>query len=135
MAKAGNDTITTGQGHDTLIYNVLDASDAKAGHGIDHWTDFGFGSTATDSNAETIQFSSEFFNYLLSDSDLTSSHLSQVEKFIKVDYDAATESATVKVDRDGEANGSNYQDLLVLEHQTSNVTLAELLNNHQITIG
>ena len=48
---------------------------------------------------------------------------------------AATESATVKVDRDGEANGSNYQDLLVLEHQTSNVTLAELLNNHQITIG
>ncbi len=41
----------------------------------------------------------------------------------------------VKVDRDGEANGSNYQDLLVLEHQTSNVTLAELLNNHQITIG
>ena len=135
VAKAGNDTITTGQGHDTLIYNVLDASDAKAGHGIDHWTDFGFGSTATDSNAETIQFSSEFFNYLLSDSDLTSSHLSQVEKFIKVDYDAATESATVKVDRDGEANGSNYQDLLVLEHQTSNVTLAELLNNHQITIG
>ncbi|MDN8377981.1 VCBS domain-containing protein [Acinetobacter baumannii] len=135
VAKAGNDTITTGQGHDTLIYNVLDASDAKAGHGIDHWTDFGFGSTATDSNAETIQFSSEFFNDLLSDSDLTSSHLSQVEKFIKVDYDAATESATVKVDRDGEANGSNYQDLLVLEHQTSNVTLAELLNNHQITIG
>ncbi|WP_459349212.1 DUF5801 repeats-in-toxin domain-containing protein [Acinetobacter johnsonii] len=135
VAKAGNDTITTGQGHDTLIYNVLDASDAKAGHGIDHWTDFGFGSTATDSNADTIQFSSEFFNDLLSDSDLTSSHLSQVEKFIKVDYDAATESATVKVDRDGEANGSNYQDLLVLEHQTSNVTLAELLNNHQITIG
>ncbi|HAY5017952.1 TPA: hypothetical protein J0A02_004527, partial [Escherichia coli] len=135
VAKAGNDTITTGQGHDTLIYNVLDASDAKAGHGIDHWTDFGFGSTATDSNAETIQFSSEFFNDLLSDSDLTSSHLSQVEKFIKVDYDAATESATVKVDRDGEENGSNYQDLLVLEHQTSNVTLAELLNNHQITIG
>ena len=135
VAKAGNDTITTGQGHDTLIYNVLDASDAKAGHGIDHWTDFGFGSTATDSNAETIQFSSEFFNDLLSDSDLTSSHLSQVEKFIKVDYDAATESATVKVDRDGEANGSNYQDLLVLEHQTSNVTLAELLNNQQITIG
>ncbi|MDT0231599.1 DUF5801 repeats-in-toxin domain-containing protein [Acinetobacter sp. RRD8] len=135
VAKAGNDTITTGQGHDTLIYNVLDASDAKAGHGIDHWTDFGFGSTAKDSNAETIQFSSEFFNDLLSDSDLTSSHLSQVEKFIKVDYDAATESATVKVDRDGEANGSNYQDLLVLEHQTSNVTLAELLNNHQITIG
>ena len=135
VAKAGNDTITTGQGHDTLIYNVLDASDAKAGHGIDHWTDFGFGSTATDSNADTIQFSSEFFNDLLSDSDLTSSHLSQVEKFIKVDYDAATESATVKVDRDGEENGSNYQDLLVLEHQTSNVTLAELLNNHQITIG
>ena len=135
VAKAGNDTITTGQGHDTLIYNVLDASDAKAGHGIDHWTDFGFGSTATDSNAETIQFSSEFFNDLLSDSNLTSSNLSQVEKFIKVDYDAATESATVKVDRDGEANGSNYQDLLVLEHQTSNVTLAELLNNHQITIG
>ena len=135
VAKAGNDTITTGQGHDTSIYNVLVASDAKAGHGIDHWTDFGFGSTATDSNAETIQFSSEFFNDLLSDSDLTSSHLSQVEKFIKVDYDAATESATVKVDRDGEANGSNYQDLLVLEHQTSNVTLAELLNNHQITIG
>ena len=26
----------------------------SGGHGIDHWTDFGFGSTATDSNAETI---------------------------------------------------------------------------------
>ncbi|RKG31655.1 hypothetical protein D7V21_13335, partial [Acinetobacter guerrae] len=134
-AKAGNDTITTGNGHDTVIYNVLDAADAKAGHGLDHWTDFGLGSPSTDANADTIQFSSEFFNGLLQESDLTSTNLLQVEKFIKVEYDEANNTATVKVDRDGETNGTNHLDLLVLDHQASNVTLEELLNNHQITIG
>ncbi|WP_213073865.1 beta strand repeat-containing protein [Acinetobacter sp. WCHAc060033] len=142
VAKAGDETISTGSdGNDTLIYNVLTAADAKAGHtGIDTWTDFHKGNLDTskgtiDKNADTIKFSSDFFNGLLQDSDLTSSNLSNVEKFIKVNYNADIDSATISIDRDGEKNGTNYQDLLILTNQTTDVTLQDLLNNNQIIIG
>ena len=58
VAKTGDDIISTGTtGNDTLIYNVLAAADAKAGHtGIDTWTDFHLGNPSSDTNADTIKF-------------------------------------------------------------------------------
>ena len=131
IASSGDDTMTTGNGHDTLIYNVLDAADAKAGYGITTWTDFSLGDTDStsssyNSNADTIQFSSDFFTGLLSDN-------SNIDSYIKVETVNGT--TTLSVDRDGAANGTSYQDLLVIENQTTNVTLDDLLNNNQIVIG
>jgi hypothetical protein len=132
IAKAGDDTISTGStGHDTVIYNVLDAADAKAGHGTDTWTDFGLGNTddtssGYDSNADTIKFSADFFDGLLADK-------SNISEYINVNTTGTT--TTISVDRDGADNGTNYLDLLVLTNQTTDVTLQTLLDNHQIIIG
>ena len=129
IAKAGNDTISTGDtGHDTVIYNVLDAADDKAGHGTDTWTDFGLGDPATNDNADTIKFSADFFGGLLTDVSATN-----IGEFINVNTTGTT--TTISVDRDGAANGTNYQDLLVLTNQTTDVTLQDLLSNNQIIIG
>ena len=103
----------------------------KAGHGTDTWTDFSLGNTDStsntyNSNADTIQFSSDFFDGLLSDQ-------SNINSYIKVETVGNT--TTLSVDRDGDANGTNYQDLLIIENQTSNVTLEDLLNNNQLIIG
>ncbi len=136
VAKIGDDIISTGTtGNDTLIYNVLAAADAKAGHGIDTWTDFHLGNPSNDTNADTIKFASDFFNGLLQDSDLMSSNSTNVEKFIKINYNSDTDSATISIDRDGDADRYQSENLLILTNQSSEITLHDLLNNNQIIIG
>ncbi|MPW44523.1 tandem-95 repeat protein [Acinetobacter guerrae] len=132
---AGNDTLIGGTGKDTAIYTVLNAADATAGNGVDTWTDFHVGNTASDANADVIQFSQSFFTGL-TQTILATDNATTVGKYISVTYDADKDIATIKVDRDGDGTTfTTHETLLVLTNQTSEVTLQTLLNNDQIIIG
>ncbi|WP_081374985.1 BapA/Bap/LapF family prefix-like domain-containing protein [Acinetobacter radioresistens] len=124
---AGNDIISTGRGNDTVIFDVLNAADATAGNGMDTWVDFNLGNVTTDSNADIIQFGSDFFDGLLADQ-------SNIAEYIKLEQDG--NNVIVSVDRDGIGSNQNWANLVILEnHSVSNMTLQDLLDNNQIIIG
>ena len=122
---SGNDTLIGGLGSDTAIYAVLNAADVTAGNATDTWKDFHFGDTATDSEADKIEFSADFFTGLLEDH-------SNIADYISVTEDG--DNVVVSVDRDGSAIAYHSTELLVLENQAG-LTLEQLLANGQIIIG
>ncbi|WP_422510330.1 beta strand repeat-containing protein, partial [Stenotrophomonas sp. GZD-301] len=99
VSTAANDTFALGNGSDTLIYNTLTAASVTnatggntTGGGVDVWTDFHVGDTATDDQADKIDLS----NLLIgSQTNLT------IGQYVTVSYDAGTQTATISVDRDG----------------------------------
>ncbi|WP_316249919.1 BapA/Bap/LapF family large adhesin, partial [Acinetobacter sp. WU_MDCI_Abxc222] len=133
VSTATNDTFALGNGSDTLIYNTLTAAsvtDATGGNttggGVDVWTDFHVGDTATDDQADKIDLS----NLLIgSQTNLT------IGQYVTVSYDAGTQTATISVDRDGGLliEGTYTETpLLQLTNLTGPVTLNDLINNGQI---
>ncbi|EXS36762.1 type I secretion C-terminal target domain protein [Acinetobacter sp. 826659] len=133
ISTAANDTFALGNGSDTLIYNTLTAAsvtDATGGNttggGVDVWTDFHVGDTATDDQADKIDLS----NLLIgSQTNLT------IGQYVTVSYDAGTQTATISVDRDGGLliEGTYTETpLLQLTNLTGPVTLNDLINNGQI---
>ncbi|MGL4673606.1 MAG: type I secretion C-terminal target domain-containing protein, partial [Wohlfahrtiimonas sp.] len=134
IASQGNDIISTGPGNDTLLYKLLSGfeNENTGGHGIDTWVDFALGNPATNDNADVLKFSEDFFTGLKME-DLISSET--VGKFITVDYDAESQTATISVDRDGEGSGYTNETLLHLTNQDTAITLDDLLANNQIVIG
>ncbi|WP_254629099.1 BapA/Bap/LapF family large adhesin, partial [Acinetobacter oleivorans] len=132
VSTAANDTFTLGNGSDTLIYNTLTAAsvtNATGGNvtgGVDVWTDFHVGNTATDDQADKIDLS----NLLIgSQTNLT------IGQYVTVSYDAGTQTATISVDRDGGLliEGTYTETpLLQLTNLTGPVTLNDLINNGQI---
>ncbi len=133
VSTAANDTFALGNGSDTLIYNTLTAAsvtNATGGNttagGVDVWTDFHVGNTATDDQADKIDLS----NLLIgSQTNLT------IGQYVTVSYDAATQTATISVDRDGGllVEGTYTETpLLQLTNLTGPVTLNDLINNGQI---
>ncbi|WP_345668025.1 VWA domain-containing protein [Wohlfahrtiimonas larvae] len=136
IASAGNDIISTGPGNDTVLYQLLSGleNDNTGGHGIDTWVDFALGNPELDDNADVLKFSEDFFDGLTLD-DLISKDSETVGKFITVDYDEASQTATISVDRDGEGSGYTSETLLHLTNQDSRITLDDLLENNQVIIG
>ncbi|QTH55290.1 Ig-like domain-containing protein [Acinetobacter baumannii] len=133
VSTAANDTFALGNGSDTLIYNTLTAAsvtNATGGNttagGVDVWTDFHVGNTATDDQADKIDLS----NLLIgSQTNLT------IGQYVTVSYDAGTQTATISVDRDGGllVEGTYTETpLLQLTNLTGPVTLNDLINNGQI---
>ncbi|MCG9491798.1 VCBS domain-containing protein, partial [Acinetobacter pittii] len=133
VSTAANDTFALGNGSDTLIYNTLTAAsvtNATGGNtttgGVDVWTDFHIGDTATDDQADKIDLS----NLLIgSQTNLT------IGQYVSVSYDAGTQTATISVDRDGGllVEGTYTETpLLQLTNLTGPVTLNDLINNGQI---
>ncbi|MNM16252.1 hypothetical protein D3C81_264910 [compost metagenome] len=133
VSTAANDTFALGNGSDTLIYNTLTAASVTnatggntTGGGVDIWTDFHVGDTATDDQADKIDLS----NLLIgSQSNLT------IGQYVSVSYDAGTQTATISVDRDGGVliEGTYTETpLLQLTNLTGPVTLNDLINNGQI---
>ncbi|WP_419145780.1 beta strand repeat-containing protein, partial [Acinetobacter pittii] len=133
VSTAANDTFALGNGSDTLIYNTLTAAsvtNATGGNttagGVDVWTDFHVGNTATDDQADKIDLS----NLLIgSQTNLT------IGQYVSVSYDAGTQTATISVDRDGGllVEGTYTETpLLQLTNLTGPVTLNDLINNGQI---
>ncbi|MHC5169553.1 BapA/Bap/LapF family prefix-like domain-containing protein [Acinetobacter johnsonii] len=118
---SGNDIISTGRGDDTIMYDVLNAADAKGGNGTDTWVDY----AANDK----IEFGADFFEGLLADK-------SNISEYIKVED--VNGKAVLKVDRDGAADATggtthDWADLLIIEGKTAS-ELQDLINN-QIIIG
>ena len=117
-STAGDDLITTGTGDDTIVYNVLNAADDRAGNGTDTWLDY--------QTNDKIEFAADFFDGLLADR-------SNIDQFIDVVPGSGNNSVLV-IDRDGLAGNYNSADLLVIQNQPT-LTLQDLLNNDQIVIG
>ncbi|WP_343581652.1 BapA/Bap/LapF family large adhesin, partial [Acinetobacter sp.] len=137
-STAANDTFTTGTGSDTLIYQILNGSDAATGNGAntggnttgaaggDHWTDFVVGSTDTSAANYNDQADKIDVQRLL-DGDQNALNIG--------DYLRVTQSGSntiIAIDRNGTGlfGAHNYTDLVTLEGV--NTTLNELINNHQI---
>ena len=113
----GNDVINGGTGIDTVIYNVLNNSDAGAGHDIDRWTDF-------NRAEDVLKFDAGFFLSTVTSSNATN--------YIKLNFDATAKTVTVSVDRDGTGGAFGDKQLLVLENQTTALTIIDLLNGNHI---
>ncbi|OTG80262.1 hypothetical protein B9T33_10035 [Acinetobacter sp. ANC 5054] len=113
----GNDIINGGTGIDTVVYNALLNSDSGAGHDIDRWTDF-------NRAEDVLKFDAGFF--------LSTVTASNASNFIKLNYDAAAKTVTVSVDRDGTSGAFGDKQLVVLENQSSALTIADLLNGNHI---
>ena len=118
ISTPADDLITTGTGDDTIVYNVLNAADDRAGNGTDTWLDY--------QAADKIEFAADFFDGLLPDR-------SNLNQFIDIVPGSGNNSVLV-IDRDGNAGNYNPADLLVIQNQPT-LTLQDLLNNDQIVIG
>ena len=117
-----DDIITGSDGSDTLRYELLDAEDATGGNGTDTWTDFHIGDVALDAAADQIDLSK-----LLEGVDANNAN-----EYLKVEHNAADNTLTLSIDRDGAGSEFDYEALLVLENQTDAIDLEDLLNNQQI---
>ena len=109
------------------MLNSASATGGNTGGGIDTWTDFHLGDVATDSQADKIDISS-----LLNGSPTALT----IGQYVDVNYNAATQTVTLSVDRDGGLLDlpSNFTEtpILQLTNITSEITLQDLLNNGQI---
>ncbi|MBJ8441491.1 VCBS domain-containing protein [Acinetobacter junii] len=130
VSTSANDTFTYGNGSDTLIYSVLNLASATGGNttvgGVDTWTDFHLGDVTTDTQADKIDISNLLDG---SQSALT------IGQYVDVNYDAASQTVTLLVDRDGGLliEGTFTETpILQLTNITSEITLQDLLNNGQI---
>ncbi|WP_345795572.1 BapA/Bap/LapF family large adhesin [Acinetobacter nosocomialis] len=132
VSTGANDTFTLGNGADTLIYNTLTAAGVNnptGGNtttgGVDTWTDFHVGNTATDNQADKIDIS----NLLL-----THPNSLTIGQYVSVSYNAATQNATISVDRDGLGATYTSTQLLTIhiDEPRTSLTLNDLLNNGQI---
>nr|WP_240921720.1 VWA domain-containing protein [Acinetobacter sp. SA01] len=115
---SGNDIISTGRGDDTIMYDVLNAADAKGGNGTDTWVDY-------EAN-DKIEFSADFFDGLLADK-------SNIGDYITIVADG-NGNAVIQVDRDGSAATHTMSDLLIVENQAG-LSLQDLIDNNQLLIG
>ena len=115
---SGNDIISTGRGDDTIMYDVLNAADAKGGNGTDTWVDY-------EAN-DKIEFAADFFDGLLADK-------SNIGDYITVVTDG-NGNAVIQVDRDGSAATHTMSDLLIVENQAG-LSLQDLIDNNQLVIG
>jgi hypothetical protein len=132
VSTGANDTFTLGNGSDTLIYNTLTAAGVNSptggnttAGGVDTWTDFHVGNTATDTQADKIDIS----NLLL-----THPNSLTIGQYVSVSYNAATQNATISVDRDGLGTTYTSTQLLTIhiDEPRTSLTLNDLLNNGQI---
>lgn len=117
-----DDIITGSDGSDTLRYELLDNEDATGGNGTDTWTDFHIGDVELDVAADQIDLSK-----LLEGVDTNNA-----SEYLKVEHNAADNTLTLSIDRDGAGSKFDYEALLVLENQTDAIDLEDLLNNQQI---
>ncbi len=119
--SSANDQLYLGAGQDTVIFKVLDNSSATAGNGVATWHDFHV-ADAQDAHADQIDISA-----LLQDA-----NANNMGDFVALEYDQASQTVTLSVDRDGQAQGFSQQAILKLTQQSQAITLDELLHNQQI---
>ena len=116
-STAYNDTLTLGEGQDTLIYKAL-SQDAQGGNGHDTWTDF--------SSGDKVDVSS-----LLNHTEaLTTDNIGQYLSTNTVTNSDGSKDTVISVDRDGASN--EYQSTELLTLKNTDTTLDDLLQHQQI---
>ncbi|AZC76648.1 Putative anti-sigma factor [Pseudomonas chlororaphis subsp. piscium] len=134
---AGNDVIyLTNGGNDTLLYKVLDASNATGGNGSDKVYSFHVGNVLTDSNADVIDIS-ELLGYkgtagLYQDQGVTKldSASTGLQDYLKVDV--VGNDTVISVDRDGTGAEFGFSSIATLVDVKTD--LLTLLQNHQLVV-
>ncbi len=108
----------------TQIFNLLNDLELENPTTVETWDNFQVGIVGVDPEVDIIDVSK-----LLS-GDATSEN---IQDYIQVNYDEATQTAIISIDRDG-ASSSQYDmaEYLTLADLEKSVTLDELLQNNQI---
>ncbi|WP_286994459.1 type I secretion C-terminal target domain-containing protein [Acinetobacter sp.] len=114
-SSAGNDTYTTHGGADTVIFKLLNSTDATGGNGHDTWTDF------SKADGDKIDITA-----LLSGQSVSSS---PINNYVTVTTKGA--DTVISIDRDGSA-GHTYDSTELLTLKNVNTTLDELLQHNQL---
>ncbi|WP_257229310.1 type I secretion C-terminal target domain-containing protein, partial [Acinetobacter sp. YH12057] len=113
VSQGGAETFTLGTGQDTLIFNVLNSTDALGGNGHDTWSDF------SKSQGDVIDISSL----------LSGATAANIASYVSVTTSNGV--STISIDRDGAGTTYNSKvDLLTINEAS---TLEELIKgNHLI---
>ncbi|TXJ08943.1 MAG: calcium-binding protein, partial [Acinetobacter sp.] len=122
--QGGNDQFTGGTGADTLVYQLLVASDVLGGNGKDIWSDFTVGNTATNVNADKIDIGHLLIDYTGNYS------IDGLSPYCRTMVSGS--NTQLYIDRDG--GGSGYSSTLLLTLNGVNTDLNNLLNNQQMMI-
>ena len=138
---SGNDSFhMTTDGHDTLMYKLLDNSDNTGGNGSDTVNNFHLGNVTTDSNADIINIKDLLADYQGTANayyDVTENKFVMDKASSGLDQFVSTSvhngNTTISVDRDG-ANGNHQMTALVTLDNTQ-TDLATLIGNHQLIIA
>ncbi|WP_338134249.1 Ig-like domain-containing protein [Pseudomonas chlororaphis] len=134
---AGNDVIyLSNGGNDTLLYKVLDASNATGGNGSDKVYSFHVGNVLSDGNADVIDVS-ELLGYkgtagLYQDQGVTKldSASTGLQDYLKVEV--VGNDMVISVDRDGAGAEFGFSSIATLVDVKTD--LLTLLQNHQLVV-
>lgn len=118
----GNDTITAGTGTDLVLFELLNAQDATGGNGTDTWTDFEVGNPETNPEADILDVSALLGDEVNADN---------IDQYLSVEQDANGQ-VTLKIDRDAQGDTFEATALVHLGVQSPDLSLQQLLDNHQI---
>lgn len=124
QGNAGNDVFTGGTGSDTAVYQLLSTVNPTGGNGRDSWTDFSVGDTSSNTQADKIDLHALLIGFS------GEINLASLGSYLSVSQSAG--SSTLKIDRDGD--GSQFASTALLTLNNTSVTLATLLDNHQILV-
>ncbi|AZD15230.1 Ig-like domain-containing protein [Pseudomonas chlororaphis] len=134
---AGNDVIyLTNGGNDTLLYKVLDASNATGGNGSDKVYGFHVGNVLSDGNADVIDVS-ELLGYkgtagLYQDQGVTKLDSASTELLDYLKVEVVGNDTVISVDRDGAGAQFGYSSVATLVDVKTD--LLTLLQNHQLVV-
>ena len=118
LGGQGTDTLTGGTGADLVIFDLLNKQSATGGNDLDTWTDFNI------AEGDMIDISKLLVNF--------KEGQSNIKDFVNIQYDSASKTATVSIDRDGTATGFQSEKLLILQNQNQDITLDDLLNSKNL---
>ena len=118
LGGQGVDTYTGGTGADLVFFELLNNQSAHGGNDLDTWTDFNI------AEGDMIDISELLVSFKDGQSD--------IKDFVNVQYDAASKTATISIDRDGKEAGFQSEKLLILQNQNQDITLDDLLNGKNL---
>lgn len=124
IGNGGNDTLLGGAGSDTLVFKLLSAINPTGGNGRDTWSDFMLGDTTTNGEADKIDI-----HDLLIDFGGVST-LASLTSYLSISQSGS--SSVLKIDRDGD--GTQFNDTALLTFSNTTLSLATLLDNHQLLV-
>lgn len=138
--RGGNDTFNIGSGgHDTLLYKLINSTDATGGNGSDTVNGFTVGTWEGTADTDRVDISELLqgsgytgngsASYVNGVATLDSS-VGNITDFVKVTTSGS--DTVIEIDRDG--SGSNYAPTTVVTITGVHTDLATLLANHQLTV-